>query len=69
MALIVLRFVFLMVAVGLGFQLSNSDSLGTTPAALPYLAFGGVVLVAVGVVAAGVIVFMVRRRRSDVDAE
>ena len=62
MALIVLRFVFLMVAVGLGFQLSNSDSLGTTPAALPYLAFGGVVLVAVGVIAADI---MIRRKRLD----
>ena len=47
MALVVLRFLFVMVAVGLGFQLISSGALGTEPAYLPWLAFFGVILLAV----------------------
>jgi uncharacterized protein YacL len=62
MALVVLRFVFVMVAVGLGFQLINSQSLGTEPFYLPWLAFGGIVLLAVAVIIADV---MVSKKRID----
>ncbi len=50
MALIVLRFVFVMVAVGLGFQLIHSPGLGVEPAYLPWLVFGGVILLSLAVI-------------------
>jgi len=62
MALVILRFVFVMVAVGLGFQLVNSEALGTEPAYLPWLAFGGITLLAVAVI---VIDMVVRRKHLD----
>jgi uncharacterized protein YacL len=62
MALVVLRFVFVMVAVGLGFQLINSGALGTEPFYLPWLAFGGIILLSLAVIAVDV---LVRRKRLD----
>ncbi|MGD9721058.1 MAG: PIN/TRAM domain-containing protein [Pirellulales bacterium] len=62
MALVVLRFVFVMVAVGLGFQLINSGRLHGDSVLLPWAAFGGVVLLSVGVILADV---LVRRKRID----
>jgi uncharacterized protein YacL len=62
MALVVLRFVFVMVAVGLGFQLIHSPLLGAEPAYLPWLVFSGMILLAVGVV---VIDMAVRRKHLD----
>ena len=62
MALVVLRFVFVMVAVGLGFQLIHSPLLGAEPAYLPWLVFSGMILLAVGVV---VIDMVVRRKHLD----
>jgi uncharacterized protein YacL len=60
MALIVLRFVFVMVAAGLGFQLIQSDLLAQEPWYLPWVAFGGVLLLAAAVIAAD---SLVRRKQ------
>ena len=48
MALVVLRFVFVMVAVGLGFQLINSDVLAGEPAYLPWLVVRRLMLLVAG---------------------
>jgi uncharacterized protein YacL len=62
MALIVLRFVFVMVAVGLGFQLIHSPELGADPPYLPWLVFGGLILLSLAVIG---IDAMVRRKHLD----
>ncbi|QDV72269.1 PIN/TRAM domain-containing protein [Botrimarina mediterranea] len=63
MALIILRLVFLMVAVGLGIQIASSELLPKYPPNLPPLAFGLVVVVAVAVL---VIDVLIRRKRIEV---
>ena len=62
MALVILRFLFVMVAVGLGFQLVNSGMLAGESFYLPWLAFTGIVLLAVAVIVTDV---LVRRKRID----
>jgi len=62
MALVVLRFVFVMVAVGLGFQLINSGALAGEWAYLPWLAFGGIILLALTVISLDM---MVGRKQLD----
>jgi uncharacterized protein YacL len=62
MALVVLRFVFVMVAVGLGFQLISSGALAGEWFWLPWLAFGSIILLALAVIGADA---MVRRKRID----
>ncbi len=62
MALIVLRFVFVMVAVGLGFQLITSPVLGADPPYLPWLVFGGLLLLSMAVIGLDM---LVRRKRLD----
>jgi uncharacterized protein YacL len=62
MALVVLRFVFVMVAVGLGFQLIHSPLLSSDPAYLPWLVFGGLILLSVGVIGVDI---SVRRKHLD----
>ena len=63
MALIILRLVFLMVAVGLGIQVANSELLPKYPPNLPPLAFGLVVTVAIAVLVLDV---LIRRKRIEV---
>ena len=62
MALVILRCVFLLVAAGIGAQFAQSDLLPREPPYLPYLAFAGIVLLAVAVVALDV---MTGRKRLD----
>jgi uncharacterized protein YacL len=62
MALIVLRVVFLAVAIALGMSLANSKVLEGQPGPVTYIAFFGVLLAAVGVLAAD---FFVRRKKLD----
>jgi uncharacterized protein YacL len=62
MALVVLRFVFVMVAVGLGFQLINSGVLAGEWSYLPWLAFGGIILLALSVISLDM---MVGRKQLD----
>jgi uncharacterized protein YacL len=62
MALVILRCVFLAVAIALGFQLLNSDLLSGENRFLPYIAFISVMLVAAAVLAADM---AVRRKRLD----
>jgi uncharacterized protein YacL len=62
MALVILRCVFLAVAIALGFQLLNSDLLSGENRFLPYIAFISVMLVAAGVLAADM---GLRRKRLD----
>jgi uncharacterized protein YacL len=63
MALVILRCVFLMVAIALGFQLSTSPLVsGESKELLPWVGFLGVMLVAVGVLAADIVM---RRKRLD----
>lgn len=62
MALIILRFVFIAVAITLGFQLARSDLLAGDQAWLPWLGFLGVLLVAAGVIVAD---NAIRRKRLD----
>jgi uncharacterized protein YacL len=62
MPLVVLRFVFLMVAVGLGFQLIHSPLLTTEPSYLPWLVFGGILALAVAVIVADM---AMRRKKLD----
>ena len=62
MALVVLRFVFVMVAVGLGFQLIHSPVLGADPPYLPWLVFGGLILLSLLVIGVDV---SVRRKNLD----
>lgn len=63
MALLILRLVFLMVAVGVGVQLASSEQLPQYPTYLPALAFALVVVSAVGVIVAD---WLVKRKRLDV---
>ena len=62
MALVILRCVFLAVAIALGFQLLGSDLLSSENRWLPWLAFLGVMIVAAGVLVAD---FSMRRKRLD----
>src|SRR5689334_3247950 len=62
MALVVLRCVFLMVAIALGFQLSNSALVTGESKLLPWIGFLGVMVVAMGVLAADM---SIRRKRLD----
>lgn len=62
MALVVLRFVFVMVAVGLGFQLINSGVLAGEISYLPWLAFGGIIVLALTVISLDM---MVGRKQLD----
>ena len=62
MALVILRCVFLAVAIALGFQLLSSDLLSGENRFLPYIAFFGVMFAAVGVLAADM---GVKRKRLD----
>jgi uncharacterized protein YacL len=62
MALIVLRFVFVMVAVGLGFQLIQSPALGPDPPYLPWLVFSGLLLLSGAVIGVDMVV---RRKHLD----
>jgi len=63
MALIIVRCVFVMVAIALGFQLSNSALvIGEGKQMLPWLGFLGVMVVAAGVLAADI---TMRRKRLD----
>src|SRR4029079_9395912 len=64
MALVILRCVFLMVAIALGFQLTHSPLVTGEGKGqlLPWIAFLGVLLVALGVLAADI---AMRRKRLD----
>src|SRR6478735_4329473 len=63
MALVILRFVFVMVAIALGFQLSNSPLvIGEGKQMVPWLGFLGVMVVAAGVIGAD---FAMKRKRLD----
>ncbi len=62
MALVILRFVFVMVAVGLGFQLVNSGALAGELSYLPWLVFGGVILLSLVVIGLDM---MVGRKQLD----
>jgi uncharacterized protein YacL len=62
MALVILRCVFVLVAAGIGAQFAQSDLLQGTPVYTPYLVFGGIVLLALGVVGLDV---MSGRKRLD----
>ncbi len=63
MPLIILRLVFLMVAIALGFRFASSDLVTATNMWLPILSFAGVLLVAGGVLAADI---SIRRKRLDI---
>jgi uncharacterized protein YacL len=52
MALVVLRCVFILVAAGVGVQMINSPGLARDPAWIPWLVFGGLLALAVAVIAA-----------------
>lgn len=62
MALVILRFILVMVAVALGVQLIQSGLLGSEPAYLPWLVFGGLMLLSAGIICADV---LVRRKELD----
>jgi len=62
MALVILRFVFLMVAIGLGFRLANSDLLAGGSFWLPWVAFLGVLLAAALVLIGDIVI---RRKRLE----
>jgi len=62
MALVILRFMFLAVAIALGFQLLGSPLLRNENKWLPWIGFVGVLVVAAGVLAADV---AMRRKRLD----
>ena len=62
MALVILRCVFLAVAIALGFQLSQSDLLRGENKWLPWIGFLGVLAVATGVLLADI---AIRRKRLD----
>ncbi len=56
MPLLILRSVFLIVAVGVGVQVARSNLLPSDPAYLPWLAFGGILLLSIAVIAVDVFV-------------
>ena len=62
MALVVLRSVFVLVAAGIGYQLIQSDILPKEPAYVPWLAMGGMILLAGIVIATDI---LVGRKRLD----
>lgn len=62
MALVILRCIFLMVAVGLGVQLINSEDLPDGPEWLPWAIFGGVICLSILVILADVVT---RTKRLD----
>ncbi|MEM6329451.1 MAG: PIN domain-containing protein [Planctomycetota bacterium] len=62
MPLLILRLVFLMVATALGFQILNTPAVAGESSLLPWLAFGGLMLVAVGVI---VVDAFVKTKRLD----
>jgi uncharacterized protein YacL len=62
MALVVLRFVFVMVAIGLGVQMIRSPALPQDPAYYPWLVFGGLMLVSTAVICTDMVV---RRKQLD----
>jgi uncharacterized protein YacL len=66
MGLIILRVVFLMVAVGIGVQLIRSGELYSEYEFVPWLAFGGLLAVALGVIA--VDRFLPRKRIDTISA-
>jgi len=63
MALVILRCIFLMVAIGLGVSLATTMPGGTAPSWQPYAWFIGVVVIALGVIG---IDLSVRRKRLDI---
>lgn len=56
MPLIVLRLIFLLVAIGLGVSVVRSDMLPAEPDWLPWMAFGGMILMAMTVIALDMLV-------------
>jgi uncharacterized protein YacL len=62
MALVILRCFFVLVAAGIGFQLISSDELSRDSALIPWIVFGGLVLLALGVIAIDV---LAGRKRLD----
>ena len=54
MALIILRCFFILVAAGVGVQIINSEALPREPAYIPWLVFGGLIILAAAVIAADV---------------
>ncbi len=62
MPLIILRILFVLVAAGIGVQLIQSGALPAEPPFLPWLAMGGLLLLAGGVIAADV---AVKQKRLD----
>lgn len=66
MPLILLRCFFVLVAAGIGFQLINSDELSRDSALIPWLVFGGLVLIALAVIA--IDIFAGRKRLDTITA-
>ncbi len=66
MPLILLRCFFVLVAAGIGFQLINSEELSRDSALIPWLVFGGLVLIAVAVIA--IDIFAGRKRLDTITA-
>ena len=62
MALLILRCLFLMLAITLGFRLLQTDALHSDNAFLPWLAFLGVLLLAIGVLVGDA---LIKRKRLD----
>lgn len=62
MAIVILRTVFLMLAIALGFQLLQTDVLASDNAWLPWLGFFGVLLIAAGVLIGD---SLIKRKRLD----
>jgi uncharacterized protein YacL len=62
MALVILRCVFLAVAIALGFQIATSETLWGASGWAPWVAFLGVLIIAIGVLYADV---SIRRKRLD----
>jgi len=66
MAIIILRFVFLMVAAGIGVRLINSAVLPHDPAWIPWLVFSGIMLLSAAVIALDM--FVPRKRLETISA-
>src|SRR5688572_15801299 len=62
MALVILRCVFLAVAIALAFQIATSEGLASEHRWLPWAAFVGVIVAAIGVLIADI---AIRRKRLD----